>query len=88
LKAKTLVTGTGKSYLIQCIRLLLGDSLKVSAPTSFIIEGATLHSLLCLPTSGEFKELEGKRLQQFQQAMTTTVYIIIDEVSIVGRRAN
>ena len=38
--------GTGKSYLIHCIRLLLGDTLKVSAPTgvaSFIIEGTTLH---------------------------------------------
>lgn len=58
-----IVTGTastGKSYVIQCIRLLLGDSLKVAAPTgvaSFIIEGTTLHSLLHLPTRGEFKQL-------------------------------
>ena len=59
--------GTGKSYLIQCIRLLLGDTLKVSAPTgvaSFIIEGTTLHSLLYLPTRGEFKQLEGNRLHR------------------------
>ena len=37
--------GTGKSYLISCLRLLLGDSVKVAAPTgvaSFIIEGRTL----------------------------------------------
>ena len=50
--------GTGKSYLIQCLRLLLGDTLKVAAPTgvaSFIIDGSTLHSLLHLPTRGEFK---------------------------------
>ena len=48
--------GTGKSYLIQCIRLLLGDKLTVAAPTvvaSFIIEGTTLHTLLQLPTRGE-----------------------------------
>ena len=54
--------GTGKSYLIQCLRLLLGDTLKVAAPTgvaSFIIDGMTLHSLFHLPTRGEFKELEG-----------------------------
>ena len=81
--------GTGKSYLIQCIRLLLGGCLKVAAPTgvaSFIIEGSTLHSLLHLPTRGEFKQLEGTRLQQFQHAMATTRYIIIDEMSMVGRK--
>ena len=81
--------GTGKSYLIQCIRLLLGDALKVAAPTgvaSFIIEGTTLHSLLHLPTRGEFKQLEGNRLQQLQQAMSSIRYIIIDEMSMVGRK--
>ena len=81
--------GTGKSYVIQCIRLLLGDSLKVAAPTgvaSFIIEGTTLHSLLHLPTRGEFKQLEGKRLQTLQQAMSTTRYTVIDEMSMVGRK--
>ena len=81
--------GTGKSYLIQCIRLLLGDALKVAAPTgvaSFIIEGTTLHSLLHLPTRGEFKQQEGNRLQQLQQAMSSIRYIIIDEVSMVGRK--
>ena len=81
--------GTGKSYLIQCIRLLLGDTLKVAAPTgvaSFIIEGTTLHSLLHLPTRGEFKQLEGNHLQQLQQAMSSTRYIIIDEMSMVGRK--
>jgi len=81
--------GTGKSYLIQCIRLLLGNTVKVAAPTgvaSFIIEGTTLHSLLYLPTRGEFKQLEGDRLQQLQQALSTTRYIIIDEMSMVGRK--
>ena len=81
--------GTGKSYLIQCIRLLLGDALKVAAPTgvaSFIIEGTTLHSLFHLPTRGEFKQLEGNRLHQLQQTMSSIRYIIIDEMSMVGRK--
>ena len=81
--------GTGKSYLIHCIRLLLGDKLTVAAPTgvaSFIIEGTTLHTLLQLPTRGEFKQLEGNRLQQLQQAMTTIKYLIINEMSMVGRK--
>ena len=81
--------GTGKSYLIQCIRLLLGDKLTVAAPTgvaSFIIEGTTLHTPLQLPTRGEFKQLEGNRLQQLQQVMTTIKHLIIDEMSMVGRK--
>ena len=81
--------GTGKSYLIQCLRLLFSDTLKVAAPTgvaSFIIDGTTLHSLLHLPTRGEFKELEGNRLLQLQQVMSTIKYIIIDEMSMVGRK--
>ena len=81
--------GTGKSYLIQCLRLLLGDTLKVAAPAgvaSFIIEGSTLHSLLHLPTRGEFKELEGNRLLELQQVMSTIKYIIVDEMSMVGRK--
>ena len=81
--------GTGKSYLIQCLRLLLGDTFKVAAPTgvaSFIIDGSTLHSLLHLPTRGEFKELEGNRLLDLQQVMSTIKYLIIDEMSMVGRK--
>ena len=81
--------GTGKSYIIQCIRLLLKETLKVSAPTgvaSFIIEGCTLHSLLHLPTRGEFNQLEGPRLHQLQQEFSITRYMIIDEMSMVGRK--
>ena len=81
--------GTGKSYLIHCLRLLLKHDLKVAAPTgvaSFIIDGKTLHTLLHLPTKGEFKELEGKRLQQLQEQLSSTKYIIIDEMSMVGRK--
>ncbi len=61
--------GTGKSYLTQCLRLLLGDTLKVTAPTgaaAFIVDGYTLHSLLCLPVKGEFKELVANHLQTIQ----------------------
>ena len=70
--------------VVQCIRLLLGDTLKVSAPTgvaSFIIEGTTLHSL---------HSLLHKRRIQAPPAPTsdvyTTRYIIIDEMSMVGRK--
>ena len=44
--------GTGKSYLIHCLRLLLQNQLLVAAPTgvaAFNIDGQTLHSLLAQP---------------------------------------
>ncbi len=61
----------------------------MSAPTgvaAFNIYGHTLHSLLDLPTKGEFKDLEGNRLQQLQLRLTGVKYLIIDEMSTVGRK--
>uniref|UniRef100_A0A1X7T4W5 ATP-dependent DNA helicase n=1 Tax=Amphimedon queenslandica TaxID=400682 RepID=A0A1X7T4W5_AMPQE len=81
--------GTGKSYLIKCLRLLLGGSVRVAAPTgvaSFIIEVRTLHSLLHLPVRGDFMEMEGSNLQKMQDEMSSTQYLIIDEMSMVGRQ--
>ena len=53
---------------------------------AFNIAGHTLHSLLGLPTKTEFKEL-GDRLNQLQQSFSSIKYIIIDEMSMVGRKA-
>jgi ATP-dependent DNA helicase PIF1 len=81
--------GTGKSYLIHCLRLLLDHRVRVAAPTgvaAFNIEGHTLHSLLSLPVKGDFKDLQGERLHEMQQAMTDMEYLIIDEMSMVGRK--
>ena len=80
--------GTGKSYVIHCLRLLLGDRVRVAAPTgvaAFNIGGHTLHSLLSLPTKGEYKDLEGEHLHHMQQSMPEMQYLIIDEMSMVGR---
>ena len=81
--------GTGKSYLIHCLRLLLGDKVCVTASTSVAtcnIEGYTLHSLLSLPTKGEYKDLEGEHLHHMQQSLAGMEYLIIDEMSMVGRK--
>ena len=81
--------GTGKSYLIHCLRLLLQDRVRVAAPTgvaAFNIDGHTLHSLLSLPTKSEYKDLEGDRLHQMQQSLASMDYLIIDEMSMVGRK--
>ena len=80
--------GTGKSYLIHCLRLLLKDCVYVTVPTgvaAFNIDGHTIHSLLRLPTKGEFKDLQGEQLQRLQQSFTHIKYLIIDEMSMVGR---
>ena len=81
--------GTGKSYLIHCLKQLLQDTVKVAAPTgvaAFNIGGSTLHSLLHLPTRGEFKQLEGRSLQQLQESFSGIRFLIIDEKSMVGRK--
>ena len=52
---KMIVSGTagiGKSYLIWCLQELLGDQLRVMAPTGAVVynvHGHTLHSLLSIP---------------------------------------
>ena len=81
--------GTGKSYLIQCLKRLLGNGLRVAAPTgvaAFNVDGYTLHSLLGLPIKGDFKELERNRLRNIQESLAAVEYIIIDEMSMIGRK--
>ena len=81
--------GTGKSYLINCLRLLLRDKVRVAAPTgvaAFNVDGHTLHSLLSLPTKGDYKDLNGEHLHKMQQHLAGMKYLIIDEMSIVGRK--
>ena len=81
--------GTGKSYLIHCLRLFLQRKVRVVAPTgvaAFNVDGHTLHSLLYLPTKGDFKNLEGEHLNRIQQSLAGMEYLIIDEMSMVGRK--
>jgi len=81
--------GTGKSYLIQCLKLLLKKCLSVAAAAgvaSHNVNGSTLHSLLSLPVKGEFKSLEGKCLQTMQQNLAYMRYLNIDEMSMIGRK--
>lgn len=59
------------------------------APTgvaSYNIEGSTLHSLFNFPTKGDFKQLEGRKLIEMQQSLSSMRYLIIDEISMVGRK--
>ena len=43
------------------------------------------HSSICL-LKGDFKDLQGEHLSKIQQALTGMEYLIIDEMSMVGRK--
>ncbi len=80
------VGGTGKSYVIQAILhlfTLLGrrNEILVSAPTgaaAVLIGGYTIHSLLLLPNE------DNPDLQTLAVIWENVVYLIIDEISMVG----
>ena len=70
--------GTDKSYIIQCLRLLLRKRVHVAAPTgvaAFNVDGHTLHSLLSLPIKGDFKDLEGEQQHKMQQSLANMNYL-------------
>ena len=79
----------GKSFIVNCLKLLLEDKLCVCAPTgvaSYNISDSTLHSLISLPTKGDFKDLDGRKLNEMQQSLLQMQKSIIDEMSMVGRK--
>ena len=81
--------GTGKSYVINALRNLLGQSCAVAAPTgkaAYNVQGVTLHSLLKLPVGPRgHKDLKGQSLKQLQQQFEKIQYIVIDEFSMLGQ---
>ncbi len=74
--------GTGKSYLINAIRSLLGDKCEVTATTgkaAFNINGVTVHSLLKLPVGPRGKsDLTGQNFIRLQESLNNIDYIIIE----------
>ena len=81
--------GTGKSYLINCIKEMLGSECILAAPTdvaAFNIGGQTLHSLLRIPfQKTSFSDVQGPSLRDLQERFEDVRYLIIDEMSMVGR---
>ena len=79
--------GTGKSFLINCLRQLLQNTVTILAPTGVAaanIHGATLHSHLQFANLCTFAQLRGPALQRLQDKFASTRYLIIDEVSMIG----
>ncbi|EGP86712.1 uncharacterized protein MYCGRDRAFT_43924 [Zymoseptoria tritici IPO323] len=86
--------GTSKSFIIEVISAHLQalisnyeDVIFCAAPTgaaSYSIAGLTLHTLLRLPTKGEFHLLGVRQLAHLQRKLRRVLYIIINKKSIVG----
>ena len=82
--------GAGKSFLIDCLRQLLGSACIVCSffgIAAFNVEGQTLHSSFNLPIRGRSKhDLKGPQLAKLQANLTSIKYLIIDEFSVIGQR--
>ena len=90
---QVIITGTagsGKSYLINAIKALLGDTciLKANAGLAgYNIEGCTLHSALQLPVRNHNNnDLQGTAWQRLQLRFSGKQYLITDEMSMLGQR--
>ena len=88
--------GSGKSHLINCIRRFAVENFSenvmcVCAPTgtaSFNIMGRTIHSALSLPVpiGKDLPDLKSRGLLNFQERLKSVRMIIIDEMSMIGRK--
>ena len=81
--------GSGKSYIINALKSLLGNNCIVTSffgIAAFNINGVTLHSLLKLPIRGVRNyDLKGPALSNLQMRLKDVKYIIIDEFSVIGQ---
>jgi ATP-dependent DNA helicase PIF1 len=81
--------GTGKSYVINCLRNVLNQTCTVLAPTGIAalnISGSTLHSFFQFCNVNRVIDLRGPALQRLQDKCADLKYVIIDELSMVGCR--
>ena len=81
--------GTGKSYLISAIANLLGNTCLLTGTTgmaAFNICGRTLHSTLQIPINNLCTDLQGNSLRRLQQTFENKLYLILDEMSMMGQR--
>lgn len=88
--------GTGKSFLIQGLRDLLGPAVLLMAPTGRAakqIGGRTVHDALSLPNSKkgayytEWPPMDPRKHHQVSTSMAAAEVLLIDEFGMLGQRA-
>ena len=82
--------GTGKSFLIRCIQMLLKNKVKTGAFTAKAasnVDGETLHRLFMLRNEkDEDQGLNLTKLDELKKAQEGVTTYIIDEFSMLGCR--
>ena len=91
--------GTGKSYLIRLLSLLIRhyhteDSLLISAPTgkaAFNVQGNTLHRSFALPVElggvGTYHRLGSRKLEHMRKLYANIKFLFFDEFSMISYEA-
>ena len=81
--------GTGKSYLISALANLLGNTCLLTGTTgmaAYNICGKTLHSTIQIPINNTVTDLQGNSLRRLQQTFENKLYLLLDEMSMMGQR--
>ena len=87
--------GTGKSAVVKAMTNIVNETVQnitsvirlgTTGTASFVISGVNYHSVLCLPINSPFNNLNGAKLQHPQQSLDGINLIIIDEISMTGKK--
>ena len=80
----------GKSFLLKCLKKKLKDSLGLCSFTgcaAYAINGITCHGMFKInPNQMENDQLSPNALDMLKDAIDKKKYIVLDEVSMIGRR--
>jgi len=58
----------------------------ITGGAAYTVHCHILHSLLGILIGGDFRELEGQHLNALQESLAGVDYLIVDEMSMVGRK--
>ena len=80
--------GTGKTWIISFIKNKFKKQVSVAATTgraAWNIGGKTIHSLVGLPLSTQYRPLKSQKLKRLQQNFEGVKLVFIDECSVLSR---
>ena len=87
--------GTRKSTVVKAVTKIVNETVQNSTSVlrlgtngtaAFVISDATSHSILSLPINCPFQDLKGFKLKSLQDHLDEIILIIIDEISMMGKK--